>query len=224
MVYDALMTQLPYMLGGLWIAVQLLVVLLAIGLGLGLGLALLEVYGHWSLRLLGIAFERVFRGVPAVVLLFVFYYGLAGLYDISSFAAAALALGLRSTAYQSQIFRGAIQSVAPGQMVAARAIGMSAPAALHLIVLPQALRHAIGPWTNEFSSELKATSLAYVIGVVELTRQAKYVVSNTQGNVLLVFALVAFIYFLVNRAGNWGLYRFERKLAVPGFETRGAQA
>jgi polar amino acid transport system permease protein len=222
MILEIIWNQMPYLLHGLWIALQLLAALLALGLALGLTIALAEVYGHWTLRWAGILFERVFRGVPAVVLLLLFYYGVTDFVELSSFMAAVLALGLRSTAYQSQIFRGAIQSVPPGQMMAARALGMGKARAVGWIVLPQALRHAIGPWTNEFSSELKATSLAYVIGVVELTRQGKYIVSSTQGNVLIVFGVVALMYFVVNRLGNWALYRFENRITVPGFERRAA--
>ncbi|WP_022726643.1 amino acid ABC transporter permease [Fodinicurvata sediminis] len=221
MIVEIIISQMPYLLHGLWVALQLLVCLLALGLVLGLSLALLEVYGHWTLRWLGILFERIFRGIPAIVLLLLFYYGVTDFVEIGSFTAAVLALGLRSAAYQSQIFRGCILSVPPGQMQAARAMGMSKMKAVRDIVLPQALRLSIGPWTNEFSSEMKATSLAYVIGVVELTRQAKYIISSTQGNILIVFAVVAALYFIFNRLGNWGLYKLEKRLAVPGFEQRG---
>ncbi len=220
MIFETILSQMPYLVTGLWIAIQLLACLLALGLVLGLTLALFEVYGHWTLRGFGLVFERIFRGIPAIVLLLLFYYGVTDFVPLGSFAAAVLALGLRSAAYQSQIFRGAILSVPPGQMLAARAMGMPKLQAIREIVLPQAFRLSIGPWTNEFSSELKATSLAYVIGVVELTRQAKYIISNTQGNILIVFAVVAVMYFLVNRAGNWALYRLERRVALPGFEQR----
>lgn len=220
MIWEIIWNQMPYLLQGLWVALQLLAALLAVGIVLGLSIALIEVYGHWTLRFACIVFERVFRGIPAVVLLLLFYYGVTDFIEMTSFVAAVTALGLRSTAYQSQIFRGAIQSVPPGQLSAAQAMGMSKAKAVAQIVLPQALRHAIGPWTNEFSSELKATSLAYVIGVVELTREGKYIISSTQGNVLIVFGVVALMYFVVNRAGNWGLYRVERAITVPGFERR----
>ncbi|HLW26871.1 MAG TPA: amino acid ABC transporter permease [Kiloniellales bacterium] len=221
MIVEILITQMPYLLHGVWVALQLLVCLLALGFVLGLSLAILEVYGHWTLRWFGVLFERIFRGIPAIVLLLLFYYGVADFVDISAFTAAVLALGLRSAAYQSQIFRGSILSISQGQMLAARAMGMSKPMAIREIILPQALRLSIGPWTNEFSSEMKATSLAYVIGVVELTRQARYIISSTQGNILAVFAVVAALYFIFNWLGNWGLYRLERKLAVPGFEQGG---
>lgn len=219
-ILETILSQMPHLLLGLWIALQLLACLLALGLVLGLGLALMEVYGHWTLRWFGILFERIFRGIPAIVLLLLFYFGVTDFVEIGSFTAAVLALGLRSAAYQSQIFRGSILSVPPSQMVAARAMGMSQPMAVRDIILPQALRLSIGPWTNEFSSEMKATSLAYVIGVVELTRQAKYIISNTQGNILVVFTVVAAMYFIANRLGNWSLYRLEKRLAVPGFEQR----
>ncbi|MGO1872056.1 MAG: amino acid ABC transporter permease [Halomonas sp.] len=219
-IYDVLMRDFPFLLKGLGVAIVLLVALLLIGFVLGLSICLVKLYGsksrlvQWPL----IIYERVFRGIPIIIMLFIFYYGISGIWDISAFGAAILAMGLRSGAYQSQIFRSAFQSVPAGQMMAARAMGMSNMSAIRYIVFPQAVRHAIGPWTNEFSSQIKETSLAYVIGVVELTRQAHYIITSTQGNVLTVFSVVALMYFILNRAGNSLLYAFERKLAVPGFE------
>lgn len=219
-IYDVLLRDFPFLLKGLGVAIVLLASLLVIGFIIGLGICLVQLYGpktrfiQWPLKL----YERVFRGVPIIIMLFIFYYGISGVFDASAFGAAILAMGLRSAAYQSQIFRSAFQSVPSGQMMAARAMGMSKIKAIRHIVFPQAVRHAIGPWTNEFSSEIKETSLAYVIGVVELTRQAHYIITSTQGNVLTVFAVVALMYFILNRAGNSLLYAFERKLAVPGFE------
>ncbi|MGP9571759.1 amino acid ABC transporter permease [Halomonas sp. AOP5-CZ2-32] len=219
-IYDVLMRDFPFLLKGLGVAIVLLVALLLIGFVLGLSICLVKLYGsksrlvQWPL----IIYERVFRGIPIIIMLFIFYYGISGIWDISAFGAAILAMGLRSGAYQSQIFRSAFQSVPAGQMMAARAMGMSNMSAIRYIVFPQAVRHAIGPWTNEFSSQIKETSLAYVIGVVELTRQAHYIITSTQGNVLTIFAVVALMYFILNRAGNSLLYAFERKLAVPGFE------
>lgn len=224
MVVDALIAQFPYLLHGLWIGIQLLVALLALGFVLGLALSVMSVYGHWSLRLFSVVFERIFRGIPEIVLLLLFFYGIGELIPLAPFVAAVLALGLRSTAYQAQIFRGSMQSVSGGEVMAARALGMSRAATIRHIVLPQALRRSIGAWTNEYSAELKATSLAYVIGVVELTRQASYIVSNLQGNTLAVFGVVAGMYFIVNRLGNAGLYALERKMTIPGFEGRGSES
>lgn len=217
MIYQAIWENLPYLAEGAAITVALAVALLAIGLVVGMALGLAQSYGHWTLRLGATLVERVLRAIPAVVLLFLFYYGISGFYDISSFAAATLALGLRSAAYQSQIVRGAIASVPSGQMAAARAIGLTRRAAIWHIVLPQALRQAIGPWTNEALSELKDTSLAYTIGVVELMRQADYIVSANYGHTLAVYSAAAAVYLVLSLAATWGLSRLDRRLRVPGF-------
>lgn len=221
MIVDTLIAEFPQLLKGLWVAIQLLIGLLALGFFAGLSLALASVYGNWFARAFAFLFGRIFRGIPEIVLLLLFFYGIGELIPLSPFVAAVLALGLRSTAYQAQIFRGAIQSVDGGEVMAVRALGMSRIGSIIYIVLPQALRRSIGPWTNEYSSELKATSLAYVIGVVELTRQGSYIVSNLQGGTLIVFGVVALMYLVVNRAGNAALYALERRTSVPGFERRG---
>jgi polar amino acid transport system permease protein len=220
MIYKILLDELPYLFQGVMVVLELAVGLLALGLVVGLGLAIMEVYGNRIAVIIATIIDQFFRGVPAAVLLFLFYYGFSDFYNISSFAAAILALGLRSGAYQSQIFKGAILAVPEGQMVAARAVGMTKYKAIRHIILPQTLRHAIGPWSNEFSAELKATSLAYLIGVVELLRRGKYIVSYTYGNSLVVFSFCALIYLILTRLGNTALYRLENKLSVPGFEKR----
>lgn len=220
MIYLTLLKEFPYLLQGTLVAIELLLAFMSLGFVVGTLLSVVQVYGNrWS-SALAVIVERFFRGVPAVVLLFLFYYGLSDIYNIPPFAAAILALGFRTGAYQSQIFKGAMQAIGPGQMMAARAIGMGKTQAIWSIVLPQALRFAIGPWSNEFASELKDTSLAYTIGVVELLRRAKYIVSYTYGNALIVYGFCAILYFILIRLGNMGIYRIESKLQMPGFEMR----
>lgn len=220
MIYQTLLKEFPYLLKGVLVALELLIAFMSLGFVIGIVLSVTEVYGNrWS-SMLAVMIERFFRGVPAVVLLFLFYYGLSDIYNISSFTAATLALGFRTAAYQSQIFKGAIQTVGSGQMEAARAIGMSKFQAIWSIIFPQALRFGIGPWSNEFASELKDTSLAYTIGVVELLRRAKYIVSYTYGNALIVYGFCAILYLILVRSGNTILYRIESKLQMPGFEMR----
>ena len=220
MIYQTLLKEFPYLLKGVLVALELLAAFMSLGFVIGILLSVMEVYGNRWTSMVAVMIERFFRGVPAVVLLFLFYYGLSDIYNISAFTAATLALGLRTAAYQSQIFKGAIQTVGSGQMEAARAIGMSKVQAIWSIIFPQALRFGIGPWSNEFASELKDTSLAYTIGVVELLRRAKYIVSYTYGNALIVYGLCAIIYLILVRSGNTILYRIESKLQMPGFETR----
>jgi polar amino acid transport system permease protein len=219
-IYQTLLKEFPYLLQGTLVALELLLAFMSLGFIVGIVLSVAEVYGsRWS-STLALMVERFFRGVPAVVLIFLFYYGFSDIYNIPPFAAATLALGFRTGAYQSQIFKSAIQAVGSEQMIAARALGMGKVQAIWSIILPQAMRFAIGPWSNEFASELKDTSLAYTIGVVELLRQAKYIVSYTYGNALVVYGFCAILYLILIRVGNMGLYGIESRLQMPGFEIR----
>lgn len=223
-IISIIIGEIPQLLKGALTTVELFVAFIFIGFILGTFLAVIEVYGGSITSLFAKLFERLFRGIPAVVLLFVFYYGTSTVVDISPFLAAVLALGLRTSAYQSQIFRGAIESIPLGQMTAGRSLGMSRLQTIRKIILPQAFRLAIGPWSNEFAAELKDTSLAYTIGVVELLRRANYIINYTYGNAVIILGLVAVIYFFLTRLGNSWLYYLERRLRVPGFESRSSQA
>lgn len=188
---------------------------------MGIPIALLQVYGNRVLRGLASAWEWFFRGVPELVLLFLFFFGSAqfGL-KMSAFTAAVFALGFRSSGYQSQIFRGAIQSIPQGQLMAAQSIGMSRLKAISYVILPQALRLAIPPWSNEFSSVIKDTTLAYAIGVNEITRYARFITERHYELAMLVYLAVALIFLLFTYLGNRLLGTLEDVLRVPGFETK----
>ncbi len=213
---------------GLPTTVLLTLGLLGAGLALGFPIAFLQVYGYRPFRWLCRGYEQLFRGIPALVLILIFHSGLARSFGIllPAFTSALIALGLRSSAYQSQIFRGAIQSVPQGQMMAARALGMSKLQAIRSIILPQALRLSIPPWTNEFSSVLKDTSLASAIGVLELTKQGTLIFTRIQfvkgvNYILVILILVALVYLVLTYMGNAGLALLERRLRIPGFEMKG---
>jgi len=134
----------------------------------------MRVYGPIELRWISSGYEKIFRGIPLLVLLFIFGIALlrlflwAGSLFNALFTASIFALALRSAAYQSEIFRGAILSVDPGQMMAARSLGMTDYQATRRIILPQALRLSIPGWTNEYAVVIKDTSLVSAIGVPEL--------------------------------------------------------
>ena len=216
-IWNVLSGEAPYLFAGLIITIELLIGLLAVGLVGGILLAVAEVYGGKIASKIAMLIQRGLRAIPALVLLFLSYYAL----DFPPLLTSIIALGLRSSAYQSQIFRGAIQSIKSGQMMAARSMGMTRIQGIWNVVLPQAIRLAIGPWSNEYASETKDTSLAYVVGVVEIMRRSRYIISYTYGNALLIYGIVALVYFILTRTGNALLYWLEDKLWVPGFERRG---
>jgi polar amino acid transport system permease protein len=213
----------PMLLRASAINLQLLAALIALGFLVGSAVAVVQVYaGRWLASLAGV-FEWMFRSIPALVLLFLFYYGPAqfGLY-ISSFLAASLALGLRSSAYQSQIFRGAIQAIDAGQMMAARSMGMSRFRAVVSIILPQAFRLSIPGWSNEFSSVVKDTTLAYAVGLNEIMRSARIIVDRQYELAMLALIAVALVFLVFTYAGNALLGSIERRVCIPGLQMPGS--
>ncbi len=215
---------LPMLLRASAVNLELLGALLVIGFFIGTLVALLQVYGGRLLGTLAYVYEWFFRSVPALVLLFLFYYGPShfGL-DIQSFLAASLALGFRSSAYQSQIFRGAIQAIPSGQMAAARALGMSKPRAIAHVILPQAFRLAIPGWSNEFSSVVKDTTLAYAVGLNEIMRYARIIMDRRYELAMATFIVVALVFLAFTYSGNALLGQLERRFKIPGLQMPGSQ-
>ncbi len=193
-----------YILQGTSVTIAVTLVALPLGLILGLLLALFYNYGGTWVSRLSAIYSLVMRGVPPIALLFILYFLLSGrLINLTPFWAGSISLGIISSAYQMEILRGALQAVGEGQMTAARAIGMSRIQAIRYIIIPQAIRLAIPPWSNEASIVLKDSSLVYALGVPEILRRAQQLSATTQ-QPFLAFGAAALIYFilvfLVNRA------------------------
>jgi polar amino acid transport system permease protein len=215
---EAVIEGLPYVLGGVGVTLTVVGGALAMGLCLGLLLALAQVYGPgWLRRLTGI-YVWFFRGIPLLVLLFLFYFGLLVSLDIelSPFTIAIVVLGLISSAYQSQILRGAILAVPAGQMKAARAIGMSDARAIIFIILPQALRLSIPGWSNEYTVIMKDSAVTYALGVAELMARANHVASRTYQHFWL-YIMVGLIYLLLTYLGTKALRVLEERVAMSGY-------
>lgn len=210
----ALMTFLRYIADGTAIAVGVSLVALPMGLILGLALALSHVYGGRFLSTVVSYYSTVMRGIPPLVLLFVLYFIVSGSVNLSPFWAGSISLGIISSAYQLEILRGALLSVGGGQMMAARAIGMRRLQAIRYIVLPQALRLAIPPWSNEAAIVIKDSSLVYALGVPEILRRAQQLSASTQ-QPFLAYGTAAVIYFILVFAANRLLDLLERRLRIP---------
>jgi polar amino acid transport system substrate-binding protein len=151
---------------------------MVLAVGVGGAVATGRIYGPGWLRWLLTAWVEVTRGTPVLLQLFVLYYGLSALVRLDAFVAALLGLGLNYAAYESEIWRGALEAVPPGQIESARALGLSEWQGLRLVRGPQALRLALAPMTNDFVALLKDSSLVSVITVVELTKQTAIFASN----------------------------------------------
>jgi polar amino acid transport system permease protein len=190
-------------------------VALPFGLLVGLVMALIHTYGGKIMSRVAAAFSLLLRGVPPIVLLFILYFILSGRYiNLSPFWAGSLSLGVVSSAYQMEILRGALLAVGGGQMTAARAIGMSRLQSIRHIILPQALRLAIPPWSNEASIVLKDSSLVYALGVPEILRRAQQLSATTQ-QPFLAYGTAALIYFVLVFATNRALDHLSERTKLP---------
>lgn len=215
MTFSDIVTGLiPFLLQGLSVTVSVSFFALAIGLVLGLVLSVFRVYGAKPVRTVLILVSVAARSVPQMVLLLLIYFAIAGSVNLSPYWAGTLSLAMISAAYQMEIFRGALQSVDGGQMMAARAIGMSNGKAIRKIIIPQALRSAIPAWSNEASIVIKSSSLVYYVGVQEIMRMAQYRNARLH-EPLLIYSTVALIYFVLTFITNRSLKIAENRLKLP---------
>ena len=161
-------------------AITLVLSFLAMGLAVLIGgcLAAGRVYGGPIVRGLFAAYVEVVRGTPVLLQLFVLYYGLSSVIRLPAFLAAVLGLGLNYAAYESEIYRSALEAIPRSQLEAARTLGLSELQIFRLVRAPQALRLALAPMTNDFVALLKDSSLVSVITVVELTKQTAIYATN----------------------------------------------
>lgn len=146
----------------------------------GLIVALMRISGWRIVRILAISYIEFFRGTPALVQLFVIYFGFPDVgFQPSPFQAAIIGLGLNGAAYLSEIYRAGIESIHRGQMEAALSLGMTPLRAMRYIVLPQALRTMLPPITNFAIVLLKDTAIVFAVGVVEIMALARNLVTET---------------------------------------------
>lgn len=219
---NAVIDALPYLLAGSGVTLIVVAGAMSLGMFLGLPLAVAQVYGHPALRRIAGVYVWFFRGIPLLVLLFLFYFGLCTALDInlSAFTVAIIVLGLISSAYQSQVFRGAILSLPEGQLKAARALGMNDPQAIASVILPQALRLSVPGWSNEYSIILKDSAVAYALGVAEIMARAHFVATRTYQQLPLYLAAGA-IFLVLTSLGTKGLRILEEKVRIPGYSPHG---
>ena len=214
---------MPALLRGLWVSIELIVPSIIFGIIIGMLVGVLTVYGHPVMKRLAGMYVLVFRGFPLIVQLYILYFGLPylGIF-MTPFVAAVTGFSLCSGAYHAEYLRGALQSIKIGQMQAARALGFTKIRAVVLIILPQAIRHALPSCGNEFVYLIKYSSLAYMVTCLELTGEGK-VVASLSFRYTEVFLAVGALYLLVTSVATLALNRIEDYLSIPGFTKLNAQ-
>ncbi len=193
---------LTTLLGGLPATVSVAIGALLFALVFGLLIALLRMSRWRLLRIPAIAYIEFFRGTPALVQLFVIYFGLpdAGI-EPTPFQAAIIGLGLNGAAYLSEIYRAGIDAIHKGQMEASLSLGMTPARAMRYIILPQAVRTMLPPMTNFAIVLLKDTALIYAVAVPEIMAYARNLVTETlQSAVVYIMAGVIYLCMTVPMA------------------------
>lgn len=204
MNWELILKHLPKMFEGALLTVELLAVAVIAGLILALPMGIARSSRHWYVRAVPYGYIFFFRGTPMLVQLFLIYYGLAQFeavrqsifwpYLRDPYWCAVITMTLHTTAYIAEILRGAIQAVPPGEIEAARALGMSRAQAMLHIILPRAARIGLPAYSNEVILMLKASALASTVTLLELTGMARTL--NARTYVSMEFFVTAALFYL----------------------------
>ena len=214
MIREFTLTEFWVIAHGLW-ATLLLSAIAFVGGGIGgIGVALARTAPIKALRVAAGAFIDFFQGTPMLLQLFLVFYGLPVFgWKVNVWVAAAVGLTLNAAAFLGEIWRGGIQAVPRGQTEAADALSLSYWTRMRYIVLPQALSMSFAPTVGFLVQLIKGTSLAAIIGFVELSRSGQLVSSITY-KPLLAFGLVAACYFAICFPLSRYSARLEKRFAV----------
>lgn len=185
------------MITGAWTTIWLSVVSMVLGLGLGVLAAMMKMYGNGMLKAIAAFYIWLFRGTPILIQLVIIYTGLPQLgIRLSVVESAILGLALNEGAYLAEIIRAGIMAVDKGQEDAGRSLGMTWGQRMRIVILPQATRTIIPPLGNQFNGMLKTTSLASVISMEELMRNAQ-MLAQIEFRVLEVYVVAAVWYLIL---------------------------
>ncbi|MGF1639959.1 MAG: ABC transporter permease [Rhodospirillales bacterium] len=213
--------NLPRLLQGALLTVELVALALLVGMILALPTALMRVSEHRWLRWPALVYVFFFRGTPLLVQIFLVYYGLGQFEAVRAsvlwpllrepYWCAIIAFALNTGAYTAEILRGAIEAVPAGEVQAAHAFGMSKALCYRRIVLPQAFRIAMPAYGNEIILMLKGSALASTITLLDLTGMARTVIARTYMPVE-IFLAAGVLYLLMTFAFTQAYRRLERRL------------
>ena len=202
----------PLMLG-LWTTLWLSAISSFFALILGLIAGLARVSKNFALRGLSIIYVECIRGTPLLVQIFIAYFFLGTVFDLSRNVCGIGALSLFAGAYVTEIVRAGVQSIAKGQTEAARSLGMNVFQTMGDIVLPQAFKRILPPLAGQFISLIKDSSLVSVIAITDLTKAGREIITTTFAT-FEVWLVVAAMYLLVTATLSQVVYYLERRYSV----------
>jgi His/Glu/Gln/Arg/opine family amino acid ABC transporter permease subunit len=194
---ELIYNSIPKILSAASISLKITFFSMIIGIIGGIILALLGQSKYFLIRLPSNIYVLIIRGTPMLIQITFIYYFLPLLgINISSIATAIIAIGMNSSAYVSQIIKTGILAVSKDQLDSAYVLGLKKTQIIRHIILPQAIRYSLPSLVNEMTTLVKDSSLASIIGVVEIYKEAKTII-NQSYDVISIFALVALIYLII---------------------------
>lgn len=198
--FTLIINALPALLHGAWVTIQIAALSCIIGLTLGTALGIALASKNNVFRYLASIYTTFMRGTPMLIQILFAFYVLPQLgLTIPPFWTAIIAIGLNSSAYIAHIIKSGITSIGKGQIEAAKVLGLGTGQITQYIVLPQAIRVVLPALGNEFITLVKDSSLASIIGVVELTKEGDFIKSRTF-DVISTYTAVALIYLVLTSA------------------------
>jgi octopine/nopaline transport system permease protein len=193
----------------------------ALGSQIGSLIAWARIEGNRALNVAADAYTTVLRGIPDLLVIYLLYFGgstvltaLAhalganGFVGVDAFAAGAIAVGIISGAYQSEVYRGAFAAISRGELEAARSVGMPRWLMFRRIIVPQTLRFAIPGLGNVWQLALKESALISVVGLTEILRQTQVGAGSTR-QPFAFFITAALLYLMLSAISGWGFQRAE---------------
>jgi polar amino acid transport system permease protein len=204
--------QFGVLIKGLLMTLKLSVVSLFFAIIIGLFAALMRISSNPLSRNFALLYVEVIRGTPLLVQIFIVYFFLGTVFDLDRMTAGIAALSIFTGAYICEIMRSGIQSIPPGQMEAARSLGMSYSKAMIYVVLPQAFKRTLPPMAGQLINLIKDSSLVSVISITDLTKAGREVVSGSFAT-FEVWFVVAGLYLVLTSTLSFGVQRIEKRLS-----------
>ena len=208
MDFQQIIPSMPYILQGIWVTLQIILIAGILGFIIGVLLSFFKIGRIPFLKWFADAYTSVFRGTPLVLQLMIIYYASPQLFgvQIEPYTAAILSFALNSAAYISEIIRAGIQAVDKGQREAAMALGIPYNKMMKDVILPQAMKNILPALMNEFITLTKESAIVTVIGVTDIMRRA-YIVGSDKFTFLEPLLFAGLIYYVMvlflTFAGKW---------------------
>jgi polar amino acid transport system permease protein len=214
MDFDLILRVYPFFLEAALVTIQLSILTTILGLTCGALGAAARMSRSVILRAIGATYVSLFRGTPALIQLFILYFGGPQIgIQLDAFDAGVIGLGVNIGAYMTETMRGAVQSVDMGQTEAARTLGMSRWEAMRKVVLPQAMRMMIRPLGVNINALIKGTALVAAISVIELTYTAQRYIGSTY-KPFEMFLLSGALYMIIIYVVGQGIAWLDRKARI----------